>query len=154
MNTENIIIYKVDSDTDLSRKLVTFIQNSSWADVKDHTIQMIMENTISDWESMFAAMDGDIIIGHASVMKTDYYPLPDIYPWISTIFVTEKYRGMRISEKLIEYINQYAKKLGFSRTYIPSEYMGLYEKYGYKYLKDITNYGGGKDHLFVRELQP
>ena len=93
MNTENIIIYKVDSDTDLSRKLVTFIQNSSWADVKDHTIQMIMENTFSDWESMFAAMDGDIIIGHASVMKTDYYPLPDIYPWISTIFVTEKYRG-------------------------------------------------------------
>ena len=115
---------------------------------------MIMENTFSDWESMFAAMDGDIIIGHASVMKTDYYPLPDIYPWISTIFVTEKYRGMRISEKLIEYINQYAKKLGFSRTYIPSEYMGLYEKYGYKYLKDITNYDGGKDHLFVRELQP
>lgn len=154
MNTENIIIYKVDSDTDLSRKLVTFIQNSSWADVKDHTIQMIMENTFSDWESMFAAMDGDIIIGHASVMKTDYYPLPDIYPLISTIFVTEKYRGMRISEKLIEYINQYAKKLGFFRTYIPSEYMGLYEKYGYKYLKDITNYGGGTDHLFVRELQP
>lgn len=30
--------------------------------------------------------------------------------------------------------------------------MGLYEKYGYRYLWDIVNYGGEADHLFVKEL--
>ena len=64
----------------------------------------------------------------------------------------EPFRGQRISEKLIAKANAYAKELGFERTYIPSEYTGLYEKFGYHYLKDIVNYGGGTDHLFVKEI--
>lgn len=149
---KRITVVRAEPDTDIGRKLMKFIEGSSWDDVKEHTLKMMRENAFTDWESMFAAMDGDVIVGHASFMKTDYYPLPDIYPWISTVFVAEEYRGMRISGKLIEHINRYAKELGFSETYISSEFFGLYEKYGYKYLKDITNYGGGTDHLFVKEL--
>lgn len=33
-----------------------------------------------------------------------------------------------------------------------TEHIGLYEKYGYRYLKDIVNYGNGKDRLYVKEL--
>ncbi|MBQ7061284.1 MAG: GNAT family N-acetyltransferase, partial [Clostridia bacterium] len=84
---------------------------------------------------------------------TDYYPLPDIYPWITTVFVSEEYRGRRLSEKLIEHANRYAKSLGFTRTYIPSERTGLYEKYGYRYRRDIVNYGGGTDRLYVKDLE-
>lgn len=86
-------------------------------------------------------------------MKTDYYPLPEIYPWVSSIFVTEDYRGCRISEKLIDFANEYAKEHGFAKTYIPSEHNGLYEKFGYSYLKDIINYGNGIDRLYVKELK-
>ena len=96
-------------------------------------------------------MNGEIV-GMASIMKTDYYPLPELYPWVSSIFVTEAYRGQRISGKLIDFANVYAKEIGFDRTYIPSEHVGLYEKYGYHYLKDIVNYGGGTDRLYVKEL--
>lgn len=39
------------------------------------------------------------------------------------------------------------------RTYIPSEHIGLYEKYGYHYLKDIVNFGNGTDRLYVKELR-
>ena len=53
----------------------------------------------------------------------------------------------------MDYANDYAKSLGFERTYIPSEHVGLYEKYGYTYLKDIVNYGGGVDRLYVKELK-
>ena len=28
----------------------------------------------------------------------------------------------------------------------------LYEKYGYHYLKDIVNYGGGRDRLYGKDL--
>lgn len=87
-----------------------------------------------------------------SIMKTDYYPLPEIYPWVSSVFVAEKYRGYRLSERLIGFANTYAKECGFDRTYIPSEHVGLYEKYGYYYLKDIVNYGNGIDRLYVKQL--
>ena len=97
-------------------------------------------------------MAGNCIVGMVTVMKTDYYPLPEIYPWISTLFVTEEYRGRRISERLIAFANSYAKDLGFEKTYIPSEHIGLYEKYGYRYIKDIVNYGGGTDRLYAKDL--
>lgn len=66
--------------------------------------------------------------------------------------IYREYRGHRISEKLINFANVYAKDTGFTRTYIPSEHIGLYEKYGYRYLKDIVNFGNGTDRLYVKEL--
>ena len=148
----DIKIYKVNPNSELNKKLLTFVENSSWNDTKEHTAKMIRENNFSDWESMFVALDEDKIVGHASILKTDYYPLPEIFPWISTVFVTEEYRGMKISGLMIDFINKYAKALGFDKTYILSEHFGIYEKYGYKYIKDIVNYGGGTDHLFFKKI--
>lgn len=54
----------------------------------------------------------------ASIMKTDIHYLK--YPWVSSISVAEDYRGHRISEKLIDFANEY----GFTRTYIPSKHIG------------------------------
>ena len=68
------------------------------------------------------------------------------------MFVSEDYRGYRISEKLIDFANEYARESGFNRTYIPSTHIGLYEKYGYRYVKDIVNYENEIDRLYVKEL--
>ncbi len=145
-------IKKVDKDTNLADQLIRFVENFSWEDVKEHMLQLLRTWAFTDWETPFAAIVNGRIVGIASIMKTDYYPLSDIYPWVSSIFVSEDYRGYRISEKLISFANAYAKEKGFDRTYIPTEYTGLYEKYGYHYLKDIVNYSNGIDRLYVREI--
>ena len=152
-NIDSLDIKKVDKDTELVDKLLDFVENFSWEDVKEHTLWMIRNWVFTDWETEFVAMVDGQIVGMASIMKTDYYPLPDIYPWISSVFVTEDYRGHRISEKLIAFANEYARQNGFDRTYIPSEHIGLYEQYGYRYIKDINNYGNGTDRLYVKELK-
>ncbi len=153
MENKVIIIQKVGKDTDLARKLLDFAEHFSWLEVKDHTVKVIRNWEFEEWETVFAALDDDKIVGMAAMMKTDYYPLPDIFPWISTIFVSEEYRGRRISGKLIDAANEYAKELGFDKTYIPTDHVGLYEKYGYRYLKDIVNYGKGVDRLYVKDIQ-
>lgn len=150
---DTIVIKKVEKDSEPANKLIEFVENFSWEEVKEHTLWMLKNWNYSDWETMFAAMIDGQIVGMASIMKTDYYPLPEIYPWVSSVFVSEDYRGQRISGRLIDFANNYAKECGFDRTYIPSEHIGLYEKYGYHYLKDITNYGGGVDRLYVKELR-
>ena len=148
-----MLIQKVDKGTDLANMLLSYVEKCSWTEAKEHIAEMIRTWNFTDWETMFAAIHDGKIVGMASVMKTDYYPLPDIYPWVSCIFVSEEYRGRKISGELIAYVNQYLKKHGFSRSYVPSEFFGLYERYGYSYLRDIVNYGGGTDHLFVKELE-
>ena len=145
-------IQKVDKDTETTNQLLDFVENFSWIDIKEHTLWMIKNWDFKEWETPFAAMIAGRIVGIATIMKSDYYPLPEIYPWVSTLFVTEEYRGHRISEKLIDFANQYARDLGFDRTYIPTEHVGLYEKYGYHYVKDIVNYGNGTDRLYAKEL--
>lgn len=149
---DNLKIIKVEKNVELTDKLKIFVENFSWEDIKEHTLQMLDNWDFNEWETMFVAMVESQIVGMVSIMKTDYYPLPEIYPWISSLFVSEEYRGYRISEKLIDYANEYAKENQFDSTYIPTEYIGLYEKYGYRYVKDIVNYGGGIDRLYVKEL--
>ena len=150
---EDLRIRKVDRGTPLADALLHFAENFSWLDVKEHTVQLLQNWEFEAWETPFAAMADGQIVGMATIMRSDYYPLPEIFPWISTVFVSEAYRGRRISGMLIDFANRYAREAGFDRTYIPSEHIGLYEKYGYRYVKDIVNYGNGTDRLYVRELR-
>ena len=148
-----IEIRKVDKNTPLSAALLTFVENCSWLEVKEHTTAQIKNWDFQDWETPFAAILDNRIVGMATLMKTDYYPLPDIFPWVSTLFVDEAYRGRKICGQLIDFANEHARSLGFKQTYIPTEFTGLYEKYGYHYVKDIVNYGNGVDRLYVKELK-
>ena len=150
---DGVSIVKVEKDTPFANEFLHFVENCSWTEVREHIAGLIREWQFTDWETMFAAVKNGKIIGMTSVLKTDYYPLPDIYPWVSCVFVEKPYRGQRISEKLIDTANAYAKEQSFTKTYIPTEFTGLYERYGYRYLKDIVNYGGGTDRLYVKELQ-
>ena len=148
----DLVLKKVDKNTELAEQLIHFVEKCSWEDVKEHLLHVLRTWEYTEWETPFVAMVDSEIVGLVSIMKTDYYPLPEIYPWVSSVFVAEKYRGYRISERLIDFANAYAKKCGFDRTYIPTEHVGLYEKYGYHYLKDIVNYGNGIDRLYVKQL--
>ena len=152
-NIESLIIKKVDKNTELQNKLLDFVKNFSWDEVKEHVSSVIKDWKFQEWETPFVAIINDEIVGMATIMKTDYYPLPEIYPWISTVFVSEEYRDHKISERLIEFANEYAKEIGFDKTYIPTEYIGLYERYGYHYIKDIVNYGNGIDRLYSKDLE-
>lgn len=147
-----IRVEKVEKDTVLAGEMLRFAEECSWYEAKEHIAYVLRKWLFTDWETMFAAVCGGRIVGMASIMKTDYYPLPDIYPWISGIYVSEAYRGNRISGMMIGYAERYAKAIGFTRAYIPSGCRGLYEKYGYTFLRDIVNYGGDTDHLYFKEL--
>ena len=148
-----ITVEKVTKDTERAAELLRFVEDCSWTDAKEHIARNIRDWVFTDWEAMFAAVRDGKIVGMASVMKTDYYPLPEVFPWVSCVFVSEEYRGQRISGELIACANRHLREQGFERSYIPSEFTGLYERYGYRYLRDIVNYGGGTDHLYVKELE-
>jgi len=149
---ETIELLKVDKGTPTANDLLNFVKNFSWLDVKEHTVRVLENWEFEEWETPFVAMVNGQIVGMITIMKSDYYPLPEIFPWISTLFVSEEYRGNRISGKLIDFANHYAKEIGFDKTYIPTEHIGLYETFGYRYVKDIVNYGNGIDRLYVKEL--
>ncbi len=150
--SDDILVEKVNKGDKLSDELLSFIENFSWEEVKDHMAGLVRNWEFTDWETMFVAVCDKRIVGMISVMKTDYYDLPDTCPWVSSLFVDEKYRGKRISEKLVNAANDYLRKNGFGESYIPTGHVGLFEHYGYHYVNDIKNYGGETDHLYVKTI--
>ena len=120
--------------------------------VGKHLANMMKNNQFSDWESVFAAISGEKILGFCTLLKEDYFPENRYSPWISTLFVDENARGSRISEKLIEAAAQYAKENGFAKVYIPSDMTGFYEKFGFEPIDVLENYEGQFDTVFRREL--
>ena len=82
MNKDEIQIMQVEKDTELAKELLSFVENCSWEEVKEHVAQTVREWQLTDWETMFVATCDGKIVGMTSLMKEDYYPLPEIFPWL------------------------------------------------------------------------
>lgn len=145
-------VVKVEKDSSLWNQLIDYAKNCSWEAPGRHLAYLLRENKFVDWESIFAAIDGDKIIGFCTFLKTDYYPENRYSPWISCIFVDENYRGHRVSHAMIEKAIQYAKSLKFTTVYIPSDMMGYYEKCGFTKIDELQNYAGDIDNIFSKDI--
>ena len=144
-------IEKIDKKSIYFTELINYARTCSWS-AGVHLADLLENDSFIDWESAFAAIIDEHIVGFCTFMKTDYYPNNKYFPWISTIFVDENYRGKRISEHMIETVIQYAKIFPFSYVYIPSDKTGFYEKYGFEKIDELENYGGNVDSIFVKAI--
>lgn len=137
----------------LWQRLEDFARHSDWV-AGPHLADMLKANRFADWEAPFALMTGGEIIGYGTFMKTDYYPENRYSPWISSLYVDAAYRGRGLSGVLIRGIEAYARCCGFDKAYIPCEREGLYERYGYRVIDHLVNYGGDEDLVYARSLKP
>lgn len=144
-------VIKVEKETQYWLQLIEYADNCSWIAGK-HLASMLRENAFQDWEAVFAAFVEDKIVGYCTFLKTDYYPENRYFPWISSIFVDEAFRGRRMSGSMIHTVIEYAKKHNFKKVYIPSDMLGFYEKYGFEKIDELENYGGDMDNIFMKEI--
>ena len=137
--------------TALWDRAIAFARSCSW-EAGPHFAGMLQDNRFTDWEAAFAACIGDEVVGFCSFLKEDYYPDHRYRPWISSIFVDEAWRGRRISHRLIEAAEAYARECGFAAAYIPTDMEGFYEKCGYTPCDRLVNYGGDTDTVYKKDL--
>ncbi len=108
------------------------------------------QNAFHGDERVFVARESGKLAGFCTFTEKD--ALPEEYglsPFIGFVFVDERYRGNRISEKLIKSVITYAKGLGVARIYLTSGEKGLYEKYGFEMIGDCTTIFGDNESIFA-----
>ena len=110
--------------------LAEYAYHCSWGVGKLLAKQM-RANGFTDFERVFAALEGSEFAGFCTFVKTDCIPDVPYTPYISAVFVGESYRGNRLSERLIRSGLEYAKLLGFDKVYLVSNHVNFYEKYGF-----------------------
>ena len=77
---------------------------------------------------------------------------PGMKPWIGFVYTYPTHRGKRYSEKLIRYACRLAREDGYEKVYLSSNEVGLYEKYGFVYLKRLHTLWGEETQVFEKEV--
>ena len=136
----------------LWQKTTSFAETCSWR-AGAALAQKMRENDFAQNERVLIALENDEIAGFCTFTNKDELSQEyDFTPFIGFLFVDEKYRGHRLSSKLIDTACSLAKEQGFSKIYIMSGEVGLYEKYGFEKLGDYATIYGATDQLFSKSL--
>ena len=136
----------------LWNKTITFAENCSWRAGAAHAKRM-RENDFAENERVLVVLENDDIAGFCTFANKDELPEEyDFSPFIGFMFVYEKYRGHRLSGKLIDAACEEAKSQGYSKMYILSGEIGLYEKYGFVKQGDLKTIYDTEDQLFMKEI--
>ncbi|MCM1189653.1 MAG: GNAT family N-acetyltransferase [bacterium] len=141
----------ITSSDAIWKKVIQFSQNCSWGAGKSLS-QNMSDNIFTDWERVIIALQGDDIAGYCTVAKNDCIPNVPYTPYIGYLFVDEKYRGHRLSQKLISYAMTYLRAAGFSRVFLVSDHENLYEKYGFEVIDQKPAPWGEIEKIYMREL--
>ena len=77
---------------------------------------------------------------------------PGMKPWIGFVNTYPEHRGNRYSEKLIQHACELARQEGDGKVYLSSNEVGLYEKYGFVFLKMFHTIWGEETQVFEKGL--
>ena len=109
---------------------------------EENRAEYIPYNQLEDIHDVIVAYDNDVPVGSAGFKKYD-----DECAEVKRVFVKKEYRGKGISNKLMELLENVARKQGYRYLILESgeplvAAMALYRKIGYKV---IPNYGQYED---------
>lgn len=144
-------IKAITSNDSMWTNVIDYAENCSWKAGVNLAIKMKKEY-FTEWERVFIAIEDDEIAGYCTIAKKDCIPEVPYTPYIGFMFVGEKFRGNRISQKLILNAMAYAKGLGFEKIYLVSDHDNLYEKYGFSVIDKKIAYWGAEEKIYMQCL--
>ncbi len=128
-----------------------YADSSSWRAGKNLAV-MMEEARFIDWERVILVTENNEICGFCTVQKEDCIPNIPYSPYISYIFVDEKYRGNRLSQLMIEHAERYLKEQGYSTVYLVSDHENLYEKYGFEVIDRKLAPWGSMEKIYGKKI--
>ncbi len=143
-----MIIKSICKDSEFWQRTIAYALECSWK-AGSSLASLMKDNKFNEWERVFVVFDKDKIIGFATLTKKDSIPDIDYYPFIGYLFVDKKYRGKRISKRIISHIIKYAKDIGFDKVYLISDHVNLYEKYGFSTIDERLDLWGNKQKIYM-----
>lgn len=149
------ILSAVGPGTDRIRGYAEKMRGCDW-DAGRYLGDLLAENGITeafgDGSRVLLLTENGELLAFCTLAVQDEIDDPSMTPWIGFVYTFPAHRGHRYSEKLVDYAKTEAKKAGYERIYVSSEEKGLYEKYGFRFLKNGGSIHGYTTQIFVCEL--
>ena len=121
--------------------------NSKWS-VPLEAYQNSMEECLHNQSAVpqwYAVMDGEKIIAGLGVIENDFHDRKDLTPNICAVYVEPEFRCLGIAGKMLSFVCEDMKNLGFSTLYLITNHTSFYERYGWEFLCMVQ--GDGEDEM-------
>lgn len=148
----NMQVKAITKNDELINQIIKYTSNCN-REAGPILAQKILSDNFSDWERLFVALENNNIIGYCTFTKEDGIPNCNYTPFVWFIFVDDKHRWKRISEKMINAVEKYAKTLNFKQLYIVSDHKWLYEKYWFEKYDTKTDALWRSETIFKRKIK-
>ncbi len=109
-------------------------------------------DTLGDESKVLLLTDGDELISFCTYAKKDDIQPTDLTPWMGFVYTFPDHRGHHYMGLLMEEIERLAIKEGVSEVYISTEHVGLYEKYGCEFKKEMKDIHGESSRVYVKKI--
>lgn len=112
-----------------------------------------MRSLMGEEPRVYLLVEGKEMVSFATYTKQDCVDEPSMHPWIGFVYTAPRHRGKGCCRRLVEALCAVAKAEGNRRVYIGTGHTGLYERFGFSYLADMTDrWNGGTERVYQREL--
>ena len=112
--------------------------NNSMEQVRCYFEHSLCKNRVP--QTFVALEDNEPIGMYQFTMSDDLDTRPDIYPWLVNVYVDERYRGRGVCRELMNTVRENARKLELDELYLYTKHIGLYEKYGWKFVEEVQTF--------------
>ncbi|WP_295158398.1 GNAT family N-acetyltransferase [uncultured Ruminococcus sp.] len=112
--------------------------------------EMSAEKAVPRW---YVYMEEDEIAGGLGIIENDFHERKDLTPNLCAIYVVPKHRGRGIAGRLLARVCEDMHEVGVDTLYLVTDHTTFYERYGWKYLCDTREHGGGMARVYVHEYK-
>jgi len=89
----------------------------------------------------FVALEGDTVVGAASIIEEDMETHKELSPWLAEVYVASEFRNRGLGSALVRTIIQEAKDLGVRRLYLfTPDKVAFYQHLGWQVLERTEYY--------------
>lgn len=100
----------------------------------------------------FVAVDGETLLGSASLVVDDLETRPELTPWLASVYVAPEHRRKGVASALVRRVVEEARQQGIPRLYLwTTDQEGLYAALGWRPV-ERTRFQG--EDIVVMAIEP
>ena len=133
---------------------ISKISESDWG-AAQYLAYLLKENKLSELvgeSKVLMLVDCENLVSFCTLAEKDDVQPTDLTPWIGWIYTFPQYRAKRMAGELLTHAETLAKESGATHTYISTNHIGLYEKYGYEFFITAKDVEGEDTRVYRKQL--
>lgn len=131
------------------------IENSDWSAGKYLSNLFYNDTfykTMGDDSKVLLLINDGKLISYCTYSQVDCIKPTEFSPWIGFVYTYPEFRGNGYIGLLFKEIEKIAKLENISKVYLATDHIGLYEKYGFVYLKNMDDVFGNVERVYYKTI--